>query len=189
MPYVAAATIPAPGTAASTRAHPAAVAGHRTTSLPRVENARDVAPAHARELSRLFPVRPKALEEGTREIDPAMVLREDIHTLAPLLRELDERDREVLRMRFALEMTQSEIEAELGHLAGGGVRPAFPHPDRPVRRHDRMIRPPSPRSCGAPTPPNGRRTTGGAHPSDGSRKSRRDAADSLRHQLVPKELT
>ncbi|MFE4211015.1 SigB/SigF/SigG family RNA polymerase sigma factor [Streptomyces goshikiensis] len=64
--------------------------------------------------------RPAALSEGrpladtVGDIDPAMVLFEDFHTLAPLLRELDERDLQILRMRFAREMTQAEIGAELG---------------------------------------------------------------------------
>ncbi|MFD5414414.1 SigB/SigF/SigG family RNA polymerase sigma factor [Streptomyces nojiriensis] len=56
----------------------------------------------------------RPLSDTVGDIDPAMVLFEDFHTLAPLLRELDERDREILRMRFAQEMTQSEIGAELG---------------------------------------------------------------------------
>ncbi|MEV6575344.1 SigB/SigF/SigG family RNA polymerase sigma factor [Streptomyces sp. NPDC051577] len=48
------------------------------------------------------------------DIDPALERFEDFHTLAPLLRRLDERDRRILRMRFAREMTQTEIGAELG---------------------------------------------------------------------------
>ncbi|MFB6823152.1 SigB/SigF/SigG family RNA polymerase sigma factor [Streptomyces virginiae] len=56
----------------------------------------------------------RPLSETVGDIDPAMGLFEDFHTLAPLLRELDERDREILRMRFAQEMTQSEIGVELG---------------------------------------------------------------------------
>ncbi|MFE2275589.1 sigma-70 family RNA polymerase sigma factor [Streptomyces lavendulae] len=51
---------------------------------------------------------------SSASIDSAMVLFEDFHTLAPLLRDLDGRDRKILRMRFAQEMTQSEIGAELG---------------------------------------------------------------------------
>ncbi|MET9533274.1 MULTISPECIES: RNA polymerase sigma factor SigF [unclassified Streptomyces] len=46
--------------------------------------------------------------------DPAMELVEDFQTLAPLLGTLDDREREILRMRFAQEMTQSQIGAELG---------------------------------------------------------------------------
>ncbi|MFH9799292.1 MULTISPECIES: SigB/SigF/SigG family RNA polymerase sigma factor [Streptomyces] len=56
----------------------------------------------------------RPLSETVGDIDPAMALFEDFHTLAPLLRDLDERDRKILRMRFAQEMTQSEIGAELG---------------------------------------------------------------------------
>nr|WP_285544134.1 sigma-70 family RNA polymerase sigma factor [Streptomyces lavendulae] len=51
---------------------------------------------------------------SSASIDSAMALFEDFHTLAPLLRDLDGRDRTILRMRFAQEMTQSEIGAELG---------------------------------------------------------------------------
>lgn len=64
--------------------------------------------------------RPAALSEGrpladaVGDIDPETVLFEDIHTLSPLLSQLDERDRQILRMRFACEMTQAEIGAELG---------------------------------------------------------------------------
>ncbi|WP_327732843.1 SigB/SigF/SigG family RNA polymerase sigma factor [Streptomyces nojiriensis] len=54
------------------------------------------------------------LSDTVGDVDPAMALFEDFHTLAPLLRDLDERDRKILRMRFAQEMTQSEIGAELG---------------------------------------------------------------------------
>ncbi|MET9437296.1 RNA polymerase sigma factor SigF [Streptomyces sp. NPDC006551] len=46
--------------------------------------------------------------------DPAMELFEDFHTLAPLLAELDERDRTILYLRFVEEMTQSEIGERLG---------------------------------------------------------------------------
>lgn len=43
-----------------------------------------------------------------------MELFEEFHTLAPLLAELDERDRRILQMRFGEEKTQAEIGAELG---------------------------------------------------------------------------
>ncbi|WP_326608325.1 SigB/SigF/SigG family RNA polymerase sigma factor [Streptomyces sp. NBC_01799] len=46
--------------------------------------------------------------------DPAMELVEDLHTLAPLLEELDDRERHIVEMRFGQEMTQSQIGAELG---------------------------------------------------------------------------
>ncbi|MEW1632989.1 SigB/SigF/SigG family RNA polymerase sigma factor [Streptomyces sp. NPDC093801] len=58
------------------------------------------------------PARPLAEKLG--DPDPAMELFEDFHTLAPLLRELDPRDRLILRMRFGQEKTQSEIGAVLG---------------------------------------------------------------------------
>ncbi|MER7735446.1 SigB/SigF/SigG family RNA polymerase sigma factor [Streptomyces erythrochromogenes] len=56
--------------------------------------------------------RPLAEIVGTE--DPAMELFEDCHTLAPLLQQLDERDRLILQMRFGQEKTQAEIGAELG---------------------------------------------------------------------------
>ncbi len=47
------------------------------------------------------------------ESDPAMDLFEDLHTLAPLLQQLDERERTIIEMRFGREMTQAEIGREL----------------------------------------------------------------------------
>ncbi|MFE6133410.1 RNA polymerase sigma factor SigF [Streptomyces sp. NPDC056437] len=48
------------------------------------------------------------------DIDPAMELTENLHALAPLLRQLDDRERHILQMRFGQEMTQAEIGNELG---------------------------------------------------------------------------
>ncbi|MGX1885845.1 RNA polymerase sigma factor SigF [Streptomyces sp. NPDC055287] len=48
------------------------------------------------------------------EADPAMDTVEDLHALAPLLGELDDRERHIIEMRFGQEMTQSQIGAELG---------------------------------------------------------------------------
>ncbi|MEU9419813.1 SigB/SigF/SigG family RNA polymerase sigma factor [Streptomyces sp. NPDC048272] len=56
----------------------------------------------------------RSLAETVGEVDPDMELFEDFHTLAPLLRSLDERDRRILAMRFGQEMTQAEIGIELG---------------------------------------------------------------------------
>ncbi|MGW3324822.1 SigB/SigF/SigG family RNA polymerase sigma factor [Streptomyces virginiae] len=56
----------------------------------------------------------RPLAELVGDIDPALELFEDFNTLAPLLRQLDERDRLILRMRFGQEKTQAEIGAELG---------------------------------------------------------------------------
>nr|WP_234323825.1 SigB/SigF/SigG family RNA polymerase sigma factor [Streptomyces sp. NRRL F-2580] len=56
----------------------------------------------------------RPLAELVGDVDPAMELFEDFHTLAPLLQQLDERDRLILRMRFGQEKTQAEIGAELG---------------------------------------------------------------------------
>nr|WP_307795123.1 SigB/SigF/SigG family RNA polymerase sigma factor [Actinacidiphila acididurans] len=47
-------------------------------------------------------------------LDPAMELVEDFRTLAPMLDELDDRERRILQMRFGQELTQAEIGAELG---------------------------------------------------------------------------
>ena len=41
--------------------------------------------------------------------DPAMELFEDLHTLGPLLQQLDERERTIIEMRFGQELTQAEI--------------------------------------------------------------------------------
>ncbi|MBW1603732.1 SigB/SigF/SigG family RNA polymerase sigma factor [Streptomyces sp. JJ66] len=46
--------------------------------------------------------------------DPALEAVENLHTLAPLLEQLDERERAIINMRFGAEMTQAEIGAELG---------------------------------------------------------------------------
>ncbi|WSZ38051.1 SigB/SigF/SigG family RNA polymerase sigma factor [Streptomyces sp. NBC_00190] len=56
----------------------------------------------------------RPLADRLGEVDPAMELFEDFHTLAPLLERLDERDRLILRLRFGEEWTQAEIGAELG---------------------------------------------------------------------------
>ncbi|MFD6801658.1 RNA polymerase sigma factor SigF [Streptomyces cyaneofuscatus] len=46
--------------------------------------------------------------------DPALELVENLHTLAPLIETLDEREREILAMRFGQEMTQAQIGEHLG---------------------------------------------------------------------------
>ncbi len=46
--------------------------------------------------------------------DPELDKVEDLHSLKPLIAELPERERRILAMRFAADMTQSEIGAELG---------------------------------------------------------------------------
>lgn len=56
----------------------------------------------------------RPIAERFGEVDPAMELFEEFHTLAPLLEELEERDRCILRMRFGQEKTQAEIGADLG---------------------------------------------------------------------------
>ncbi|MFD0025230.1 RNA polymerase sigma factor SigF [Streptomyces sp. NPDC058382] len=48
------------------------------------------------------------------EADPGMETVENLHTLAPLLEQLDDRERRIVQMRFGQEMTQSQIGAELG---------------------------------------------------------------------------
>ncbi|MET4670576.1 RNA polymerase sigma factor SigF [Streptomyces sp. PvR018] len=46
--------------------------------------------------------------------DPALELVENLHALAPLIETLDEREREILAMRFGQEMTQAQIGDHLG---------------------------------------------------------------------------
>lgn len=46
--------------------------------------------------------------------DPAIDLLDNLHSLAPLLHQLDERERTILRMRFGQECTQARIGEELG---------------------------------------------------------------------------
>ncbi|WP_418961563.1 RNA polymerase sigma factor SigF [Streptomyces tritici] len=46
--------------------------------------------------------------------DPAMELVEDFHSLAPLIADLDERDRRIIHLRFVEELTQAQIGEELG---------------------------------------------------------------------------
>ncbi|MDT0571756.1 RNA polymerase sigma factor SigF [Streptomyces sp. DSM 3412] len=46
--------------------------------------------------------------------DTAMELVEDLHALAPLVAELDERDRRIIHMRFVEELTQAQIAEHLG---------------------------------------------------------------------------
>ncbi|WSX17819.1 RNA polymerase sigma factor SigF [Streptomyces sp. NBC_00988] len=47
------------------------------------------------------------------DADPALELFEDLHTLAPLLQQLEERERTIIEMRFGQELTQAEIGREL----------------------------------------------------------------------------
>ncbi|WP_107048441.1 SigB/SigF/SigG family RNA polymerase sigma factor [Streptomyces sp. NRRL S-87] len=56
----------------------------------------------------------RSLAETVGEPDAALEAVEDWHTLAPLLAGLDERSARILRLRFAQEMTQAEIGAEVG---------------------------------------------------------------------------
>ncbi|MFE7935028.1 RNA polymerase sigma factor SigF [Streptomyces sp. NPDC057456] len=46
--------------------------------------------------------------------EPALELVEDFHSLAPLIAELDDRERRIIHMRFVEERTQAEIGKELG---------------------------------------------------------------------------
>ncbi|MGW8484910.1 SigB/SigF/SigG family RNA polymerase sigma factor [Streptomyces sp. NPDC055886] len=67
---------------------------------------------------------PIGVEQNSREtvtygdvkgdVDPALELVEDLHALAPLLEELDDRDREIVSLRFGREMTQAQIGEHLG---------------------------------------------------------------------------
>ncbi|MFF8904787.1 RNA polymerase sigma factor SigF [Streptomyces olivaceoviridis] len=46
--------------------------------------------------------------------DTALELVEDFHSLAPLIADLDERDRQIIHMRFVEELTQAQIGERLG---------------------------------------------------------------------------
>ncbi|MEU9981832.1 RNA polymerase sigma factor SigF [Streptomyces sp. NPDC050856] len=46
--------------------------------------------------------------------EPALELVEDFHALAPLIAELDERDRRIIHLRFVEELTQAQIGERLG---------------------------------------------------------------------------
>nr|WP_245703576.1 RNA polymerase sigma factor SigF [Streptomyces lushanensis] len=54
------------------------------------------------------------LSDRLGALDSGLETAENVQALKPLLEELDERERRILRMRFGDEMTQSEIGAELG---------------------------------------------------------------------------
>ncbi|MEV6260027.1 RNA polymerase sigma factor SigF [Streptomyces sp. NPDC051784] len=56
----------------------------------------------------------RSYSELLGEDDPGMESVENLHTLAPLLKQLDERERKIVQMRFGQEMTQAQIGAELG---------------------------------------------------------------------------
>lgn len=47
------------------------------------------------------------------DVDPALDLFEDLHSLGPLLLQLEERERTIIEMRFGQELTQAEIGREL----------------------------------------------------------------------------
>ncbi|WP_443074777.1 RNA polymerase sigma factor SigF [Streptomyces sp. NBC_01431] len=56
----------------------------------------------------------RTLADFIGEEDPGMERVENLQTLAPLMEQLDERERRIVTMRFGSEMTQSQIGAELG---------------------------------------------------------------------------
>ncbi|MEU9263318.1 RNA polymerase sigma factor SigF [[Kitasatospora] papulosa] len=56
----------------------------------------------------------RAYADVLGEPDPAMETVENLHALAPLLGELDARERRIIDMRFGQEMTQAQIGDELG---------------------------------------------------------------------------
>ncbi|MFI7139245.1 RNA polymerase sigma factor SigF [Streptomyces massasporeus] len=55
-----------------------------------------------------------ALQDFIGAEDQALELVEDFHALAPLLAELDDRDRQIIHMRFVEELTQAQIGEHLG---------------------------------------------------------------------------
>ncbi|MEU0834356.1 RNA polymerase sigma factor SigF [Streptomyces sp. NPDC005969] len=56
----------------------------------------------------------RTLVDALGSPDPGMETVENLHTLAPLLGQLDARERRIIDMRFGQEMTQAQIGAELG---------------------------------------------------------------------------
>ncbi|MEU8462003.1 SigB/SigF/SigG family RNA polymerase sigma factor [Streptomyces sp. NPDC029003] len=78
--------------------------GYATESLePAAPGGEERAPAR-------MPQRQPVAEDTARAIE----LFENLHALGPLLKRLPDREREILRLRFGREMSQSEIGAELG---------------------------------------------------------------------------
>ncbi|MDQ0597959.1 RNA polymerase sigma-B factor [Streptomyces canus] len=55
-----------------------------------------------------------ALADFIGDEDAALGLVEDFHTLAPMIAELDERDRQIIHWRFVDELTQAQIGERLG---------------------------------------------------------------------------
>ncbi|MDH6515929.1 RNA polymerase sigma-B factor [Streptomyces sp. SAI-135] len=55
-----------------------------------------------------------ALANFIGDEDAALALVEDFHTLAPMIAELDERDRQIIHWRFVDELTQAQIGERLG---------------------------------------------------------------------------
>ncbi|MFF4119717.1 RNA polymerase sigma factor SigF [Streptomyces sp. NPDC001714] len=55
-----------------------------------------------------------ALQDFIGAEDTALELVEDFHTLAPLIAELAERDRQIIHLRFVEELTQAQIGERLG---------------------------------------------------------------------------
>ena len=55
-----------------------------------------------------------ALQDFIGAEDTALDLVEDLHSLAPMVAELDERDRKILHWRFVEELTQAQIAERLG---------------------------------------------------------------------------
>ncbi|MFF1698714.1 SigB/SigF/SigG family RNA polymerase sigma factor [Streptomyces sp. NPDC058257] len=56
----------------------------------------------------------RSLADAMGAPDPAIEVFEHLHALAPLLAELDERERRIIEMRFGQEMTQAEIGTAMG---------------------------------------------------------------------------
>ena len=57
---------------------------------------------------------PAPLSDRLGAPDADLEIAENVQALKPLIEELDDRDKRILRMRFGEEMTQSEIGVELG---------------------------------------------------------------------------
>jgi RNA polymerase sigma-B factor len=92
------------------------IAHHVGCSCEQVLEAREVAGAH-RALSLNQPAGDddeSTLGGSVGADDPGYDRAEDAATVALLLRDLDDRDHEILRLRFIEDLTQSQIGARLG---------------------------------------------------------------------------
>ncbi|GGU48892.1 SigB/SigF/SigG family RNA polymerase sigma factor [Streptomyces violascens] len=68
----------------------------------------------AEDLGQSASAKTRSVADFIGEEDPGMERVENLHTLAPLMEQLDERERRIVSMRFGHELTQAQIGVELG---------------------------------------------------------------------------